>query len=160
MNILIDFDGTCVTHNHPTIGEEIGAVPVLKALVAKGHNLILFTMRGSGKISLEKFGRDGLQDAIDWFNGHEIPLYGIQTNPTQHKWTNSPKAHGHLIIDDTALGIPLMLSPKYGLFVDWLGVIDLLGESLILPLDEFETQVLKAKVILERDVKKLYIDES
>lgn len=57
MNILIDFDGTCVTHNHPTIGEEIGAVPVLKALVAKGHNLILFTMRGSGKISLEKFGR-------------------------------------------------------------------------------------------------------
>ena len=29
-------------------------------------------------------------------------------NPTQHTWTKSPKAYGHLYIDDAALGIPLV----------------------------------------------------
>jgi hypothetical protein len=35
-NILIigiDLDGTCVTHNYPHIGKDIGAVPVLKSSV-------------------------------------------------------------------------------------------------------------------------------
>jgi hypothetical protein len=45
MDILIDFDGTCVAHEFPKVGKDIGAVPVLKALVENGHNLILFTMR-------------------------------------------------------------------------------------------------------------------
>lgn len=153
MNILIDFDGTCVTHDHPVVGKEIGAVPVLKELVKQGHNLILFTMRGSGKLSLEKFGRDGLKDVVDWFKKHQIPLYGIQTNPTQHRWTNSPKAHGHLIIDDTCLGIPLHHTKDDGAFVDWVSVIDLLADRLILALDKFNKQELKAQVIVERKVK-------
>lgn len=33
MIIGIDFDGTCVKHAFPKIGEEIGAAPVLKELV-------------------------------------------------------------------------------------------------------------------------------
>ena len=41
MIIAVDFDGTCVTHKYPDIGEDIGAVPVLKELVDKGHRLIL-----------------------------------------------------------------------------------------------------------------------
>ena len=45
MVIAVDFDGTCVTHDYPAVGKEIGAVPVLKALVQAGHKLILFTMR-------------------------------------------------------------------------------------------------------------------
>ena len=45
MDIVIDFDGTVVTHEFPKIGRDIGAVPVLKELVANGHRLILFTMR-------------------------------------------------------------------------------------------------------------------
>lgn len=48
-----------------------------------------------------------LTDAVNWFKENEIPLYGIQTNPTQHTWTTSPKAYAHLYIDDAALGIPL-----------------------------------------------------
>lgn len=156
MTILVDFDGTCVTHNHPVVGKEIGAAPVLKELVAHGHQLILFTMRGSGEISMEKFGRDGLNDALIWFEGHEIPLYGVQTNPTQHHWTNSPKAHGHLIIDDICLGIPLLHTKDDAPFVDWVRVIDLLTDRLILPLDKFQKQELKAQVILEREVKPLY----
>lgn len=45
MEIAIDFDGTCVTHEFPNVGKDIGAVPILKRLVAKGHKLILYTMR-------------------------------------------------------------------------------------------------------------------
>ena len=45
MEICIDFDGTCVTHDFPKVGKDIGAIPVLKKLIENGHNLILFTMR-------------------------------------------------------------------------------------------------------------------
>jgi hypothetical protein len=31
--IAVDFDGTCVTHEYPRVGQDIGAVPVLKKLV-------------------------------------------------------------------------------------------------------------------------------
>lgn len=98
MDILIDFDGTVVTHEYPNIGEDIGATPVLHKLINNGHNLILFTMRSGDK----------LNEAVNWFKEHSIPLYGIQKHPTQHTWTTSPKAYGQLIIDDTALGIPLV----------------------------------------------------
>ena len=128
MDILIDFDGTCVTHDFPNVGLEIGAVPVLKELVKNNHRLILFTMRSdrfekgkTGSAEIADVTGPFLQDAIDWFKKHDIPLYGIQTHPTQHKWTKSPKAYGHMIIDDTALGCPLkyepIISPKP--FVNW-----------------------------------------
>lgn len=100
MYIVVDFDGTVVTHDYPRVGKDIGSVPVLKKLVENKHQLILFTMR-SGK---------ELEDAVKWFAGNEIPLFGIQTNPTQHEWTDSPKAYGQLIIDDAALGCPLVMS--------------------------------------------------
>ncbi len=123
MDIIIDFDGTCVTHEYPRIGKEIGAVPVLKELVAKSHNLILFTMRSDFEQTLvdptinpraSRARSRHLSDAVDWFKKHEIPLYGIQTNPTQKRWTSSPKAYGQIIIDDSALGCPLL----YREFVD------------------------------------------
>lgn len=135
LNILIDFDATCVTHGYPEVGKEIGAVPVLKELIDNGHNLILFTMRGSGKLSMDKFGRDGLKDATDWFKSHNIPLFGIQSHPTQGSWTNSPKAHGDMIIDDTALGIPVKFdaSLSNGVFVDWIEVRKMLVQRGVLP---------------------------
>ena len=134
MYIGVDFDGTCVTHEFPKVGRDIGAAPILKRLVAKGHQLILFTMRCDHPRDFELKGDSGihaetgsyLSDAISWFRMHEIPLYGIQTNPTQHKWTTSPKAYCHLYIDDAALGVPL-IHPKEGRpYVDWDGVEDLL----------------------------------
>jgi len=97
MIIAIDFDGTCVTHEYPLIGRNIGASDVLKKIVDAGHFLILFTMR-SGK---------ELEDSVAWFETNGIPLYGIQTNPTQHAWTTSHKAYAQLYIDDAALGCPL-----------------------------------------------------
>ena len=41
MYIAVDFDGTCVTHAYPEIGNDIGAVPILKRIVERGHKLIL-----------------------------------------------------------------------------------------------------------------------
>ena len=57
MIIAVDFDGTCVSHEYPKVGKDIGAVPVLKALVEIGHKIILNTMRSD----------DELADAIQWF---------------------------------------------------------------------------------------------
>jgi hypothetical protein len=140
MVILVDFDGTCVTHEFPFIGKEIGAVPILKKLVAKGHKLILFTMRSDKEdtqsVEKEIHSNSGnyLQEAIAWFSKHEIPLYGIQTNPTQHTWTSSPKAYGQLSIDDINLGCPLAYNPYLSSrpFVDWGKVETLLKEQNIL----------------------------
>lgn len=109
MDIVIDFDGTVVTHDFPLIGEEIGAVPVLKRLRKNGHNIILFTMRSGDK----------LEDAVRWFKKHRIKLYGIQKNPTQYLWTDSPKAYGQLIIDDAALGCPLVYQNGRRPYVNW-----------------------------------------
>jgi len=109
MDIVIDFDGTVVTHEFPLVGRDVGAVPVLKDLVNNGHNLILFTMR-SGEF---------LSAAVEWFHYSEIPLYGIQENPTQGSWTTSPKAYGQLIIDDAALGCPLVHPDGERPYVDW-----------------------------------------
>lgn len=120
--ICVDFDGTCVTHEYPNIGKEIGATEVLKQLTDKGHKLILFTMR-SGK---------ELKDAINWFEERNIPLFGVNENPEQHTWTSSPKPYAHLYIDDAALGCPtkydIMLSNRP--FVNWDIIKTNLNQSL------------------------------
>lgn len=122
MIIAVDFDGTCVTHEYPNIGRDIGAAPVLKSLAAKGHQLILFTMR-SGK---------ELEEAVHWFAENNIPLFGINTNPTQQAWTKSPKAYAQLYIDDAALGCPLLYQNKSRPYVDWYMVQQLLKQRGIL----------------------------
>lgn len=118
----IDFDGTCVKHRYPAVGEDVpGAVSVLKKLVASGHQLILFTMRSDMKRG--KFGGDaGLTAAIKWFNDRDIPLYGIQANPTQKAWTTSPKAYAHVYIDDAALGAPLVYPEGERPYINWIKV--------------------------------------
>jgi hydroxymethylpyrimidine pyrophosphatase-like HAD family hydrolase len=111
MIIAIDFDGTCVTHDYPVVGNEIGAPKIIKKLETKGHQLILLTMRT---------GRE-LQDAVDWFKSHNILLWGINENPEQSKWSQSRKVYAQLYIDDAALGCPLTADPEKSNrpFVDW-----------------------------------------
>jgi hypothetical protein len=111
--VAVDFDGTCVTHEYPKVGRYIGAEPVLKRMVDDGAKLILWTMRSGEK----------LQDAVTWFEEREIPLFGVQRNPTQDSWTDSPKAYAKVYIDDAALGVPLCkgLSGERP-FVDWQAV--------------------------------------
>ena len=128
MIIAIDFDGTCVTHEYPKVGKDIGAVPVLKKWVAHGHKLILWTMRSGKGINFYSHSDKSrwsieLDDAVRWFKNNEIPLFGINENPEQ-SWSFSPKAYAHLYIDDAALGCPLKSDPELSdrPFVDWVRV--------------------------------------
>lgn len=129
MIIAIDFDGTCVTHEYPNVGKDIGAAPVLRKLVENGHHLILWTMRDDkGQVPIigttEIASANFLQDAVNWFAKNGIRLYGVQRNPYQDSWTTSPKAHADLYIDDAALGIPLIypINKHERPYVDWVFV--------------------------------------
>ena len=117
MVVAIDFDGTVVSWKYPKVGEDIGAVPVLKDLVEAGHKIILCTMR------------DGqpLEEAKKWFEDNDIPLWAINRNPSQWTWSKSKKIHANLYIDDQALGAPLIY-PGGGErpYLDWLKVRELL----------------------------------
>ena len=111
MIIAVDFDGTCVEHDYPDVGMDVdGAVEVLKALRAKGHRLILFTMRSGSK----------LDAAVRWFKERKIDLWAVNNNPEQKSWTDSIKVHADLYIDDSAVGCPLKFiddAPRP--MVDW-----------------------------------------
>jgi len=133
IEFLLDFDSTCCTHDFPHIGKSIGAEQVLKVLVENGHKIILFTMRSDNNNYVNPDGsidNQGLSEAVRWFQKRNIPLYGIQTNPTQHEWTSSPKPYSQKIIDDTCLGIPLKYEPSMSSrpFVDWEALLPLLEE--------------------------------
>lgn len=123
----VDFDGTCVSHEFPEIGADIGSVEVLKRIVRNGHKLVLFTMRGNLNVPKTADGEfltsanNYLEKAVDWFEENGIELHGINVNPTQHHWTNSPKAFGNIYIDDAAIGCPLTHNSDVSKrpFVDW-----------------------------------------
>ena len=56
IKIAIDFDGTCVKHDYPRIGEDIGASKILRLLTDEGHKLILNTMRSGEYLHPISFG--------------------------------------------------------------------------------------------------------
>ena len=131
--IAVDFDGTCVRHEFPNIGAEVPyCVDVLKELVKAGHNLILFTMRSdiekpsSDIPDIHTKGGLYLSEAVNWFSERGIVLYGINSNPTQKKWTHSPKVYANIYIDDLALGCPLFYVSVGNPYVDWVAVRKLL----------------------------------
>lgn len=144
--IAVDFDGTCVKHEYPKIGEEVkGCQDVLKELLKQGHHLILYTMR---------HGKE-LDEAIEWFKERDIKLLGVNCNPTQKEWTESPKCYAHCYIDDAALGCPLTMDVRPGLimdeeseelqpvgrpYVDWQEIRELLVMKDILPDDNFNEE--------------------
>jgi hypothetical protein len=109
--IAVDFDGTVVTHEYPNMGSPIrGAIHTLKHIVREGHQLILWTMRD---------GKE-LDAAVKYFSDNSITLFGINSNPDQSSWTNSPKAYANLYIDDAALGCPTSFHTDSGrVAVDW-----------------------------------------
>lgn len=117
MIIAVDFDGTCVKHAYPKIGEDIGAVPVLKEFVRQGHRIVLNTMR-SGEL---------LDEAAQWFVDNGIELTGKNFCPGQATWTSSPKVFAQVYIDDAALGCPTLMDEKGSIFVDWRTVAKAFG---------------------------------
>lgn len=145
--ISIDFDRTCVTHEFPKVGRDIGAISALKDLVDKGHKLILFTMRSNDSFYCKEDGlhkyedvvtysdssgcyrQSVLFDAIDWFTKNDIELWGVNQNPEQKSWTSSPKPYAHVYIDDAALGVPLIDNDSDRPYVDWIKVREILIEK-------------------------------
>lgn len=116
--VAVDFDGTCVTHEFPSVGRDIGAGPVLRRLSVIA-DIVLWTMRDGAY----------LDDAVAWFAAQGVPLWGVNQNPDQARWTASPKAFAHIYIDDMALGCPLIVDPEMSdrPFVDW----DAVGLALV-----------------------------
>ena len=139
MVIAVDFDGTCVTHEYPNVGKNIGAEIVLKALTDEGHDLILYTMRDH---PADSGVQDPLQEAIDWFSQNDIPLFGVNENPTQKNWTTSPKPYANLYIDDAALGMLTIMLSGGRPFVDWYAAAFRLGRGGVLS-EEKSAQVLE-----------------
>ena len=131
--IGVDADGTCFTHEYPDIGKDIGAIPVLKRLVAEGHRLMLWTMRGTIPAYDVK---NTLQEAVDWFEKNDIPLWGVNENPEQKAsgWTNSHKQLCDYLIDDNAMGCPLVYPTIMGErpYVDWIEMEKLLEQKGLL----------------------------
>lgn len=146
MVIAVDFDGTCVTHEFPRIGKNIGAAPVLRCLAENGHNIILYTMRSHlddttnhahNSLHGDKVDNDTLQEAIDWFKTNGIPLYGINENPSQRRWTSSPKIYAQIYIDDANLGVPLVVAGHERPYVDWVRILPMLLDMKLITLEQF-----------------------
>jgi hydroxymethylpyrimidine pyrophosphatase-like HAD family hydrolase len=111
MIICVDFDGTIVDHRYPDIGPPApGALECMKDLAANGAKLILFTMRSG----------ETLDQAVAYLAENGVTLYGVNTNPNQKHWTESPKVYGQVYIDDAAFGCPVTAVPGFHRpCVDW-----------------------------------------
>ena len=121
MFVAVDFDGTCVTHEYPDVGIDIGAVPWLQQATDMGAQLILYTMRDV----------EALDDAVEWAKENNVTFWAINENPTQHTWTASPKVYAHRYIDDAALGTPLVFPKMERPYVDWKFMGPVLLEAIV-----------------------------
>ena len=110
MIFAVDFDGTIVKHEFPKVGPPVpGAIEGMRELVEGEHQIILYTMRSG----------EHLDTAIGYMAGINIPLLGVNHNPEQSQWTDSPKAFAHRYIDDSAVGCPLIYPEGSRPYVDW-----------------------------------------
>ncbi len=97
MKIAVDFDGTIVEHNYPSIGKvKPFAFQTLKMLQEKGHLLVLWTYR-SGKL---------LDEAVEFCRSNGVVFYAINSDyPDQVFDTDkSRKINCDYYIDDRNIG--------------------------------------------------------
>ena len=99
MIIAVDFDGTIVQDNYPSIGKERPfATQTLRMLQAEGHQLILWTVR------------KGLQldEALEWCRERGIEFYAVNKDfPEEDEQQNerySRKIKVDIFIDDRNVG--------------------------------------------------------
>ncbi len=114
--IAVDFDGTIVEHAYPKIGKEmLFAFATLKALQAKGHKLILWTIR-TGHL---------LEEAVEFCRQNGVEFYAVNKNFPDEEWVpDTPrKLNADIFIDDRNLGgfvgwskVWQMLHPEGGEF--------------------------------------------
>lgn len=99
MTIAVDFDGTIVEHEYPSIGKERPfATETLKMLIKDNHRLILWTVR-EGKT---------LDEAVQWCRERGVEFYAVNRDyPEESMEANnhfSRKVKAELFIDDCNLG--------------------------------------------------------
>jgi hypothetical protein len=156
--ILVDGDGTCwpqAPHGFYS-KKDIGSAAVLKELVNHGHQLVLWTCRNKSKKNPYNYHlkdkswrkETSLDEALRWFKDRDIPLAGINAYLPGEKYIGrTQKPLADLIIDDTALGIPVIedevdvysvktgrksACPRKTKYVDWGKVKTLLVERGLL----------------------------
>ncbi|AMV24627.1 hypothetical protein VT84_09540 [Gemmata sp. SH-PL17] len=123
MLIAIDFDGTIAEHEFPDIGAPVpGAFEWMKRWQEAGAKLILWTMRSDGR-SGDGSRENGpvLTEAVEFCRANGVEFFGVNQNPGQASWTQSPKAYAHVYVDDAGFNCPLRESRKAGNrpMVDW-----------------------------------------
>lgn len=154
MIFLIDFDGTCVPQL-PEAGYcevDTGADKVLKKLVQGGHKLVLWTARNNSRnnpfnYSAGRFRTEtSLEEAERWFKERDLPLYGTNAHDQEEDQVGySRKIVGDFLIDDTAIGTPLVwgnaeyasydtgeIKTVYTHCVDWRKIEEILREMKLL----------------------------
>lgn len=119
MYIAVDFDGTLVTNEFPSVGKEVQlAVETVKYLISKGHKIILHTCRTHNNHD----GHDCLSEAEQWCRDRGIELYAVNDNPENRKYWGSQepidKVYADVYIDDHSFGMPLTDN-----HVDWSAIL-------------------------------------
>jgi hydroxymethylpyrimidine pyrophosphatase-like HAD family hydrolase len=97
MTIAVDFDGTIVEDNYPSIGKpKLFAFDTLKKLQEKGHRLILWTYR---------HGR-ALDEAVDFCEENGIKFYAVNKSFPEEQFDDkySRKINADIFIDDRNFG--------------------------------------------------------
>jgi len=122
MIIAVDFDGTIVEHEYPSIGRPIPfAIDVLKKLQQEEHHqIILWTVREG----------DLLNDAISYCEKQGLIFYAVNSNFPEEEFETgmSRKVNADLYIDDKNIGgLP-----------DW-GVIYQMIKSGVNDISEFDS---------------------
>lgn len=134
--IYLDFDGTCVEHNYPSIGRcNFGCIEVIDKLQKAGHQIILNTYRS-------ELDEKAFKNSIEWFDKaymflrernldfdlKPIEYLDHKIDPVTWNWEYFRK-EGIIMIDDYSYGIPLKKAAMTeGKMVDW----DLLDKEFIL----------------------------
>ena len=95
--IAVDFDGTIVEHAYPKIGkEQLFAFQTLRALLAEGHRLVLWTIR-EGRL---------LNEAVEYCRKNGVEFYALNETFPGEGFTEgqSRKVNVDLFIDDRIVG--------------------------------------------------------
>lgn len=148
MIIAVDFDGTMVcTTKFPDKFYNIGAGPVLRFL-QKYNDLYTWTLRGDTVSDWQgnKCPKGTYLDYVrQWADSNGVQFKDFNRTP-DHDWTDSPKHHADIFIDDLALGAPLRtlhIEGQVYKVIDWEQVMwKLLGVATP-PLSELTNELIE-----------------
>ena len=124
MTIAVDFDGTIVTNQYPSIGVSVGAVPVIHVFQKLGFHVYLYTCRQSTQ----------LDDALEWCSEHQIPLTTNQCSTTDNPHS---KQYYDVLIDDHSFGCPITVIAGQRV-TDWTKVAEWLFITKFISLGSYQ----------------------